>query len=78
MSQWTPCKRRDFVRILRALGFDGPFAGARRHFMTRAGRRLAIPSNDEYSVPQLRFMVREIEALLGRVVSADEWQRLRR
>ena len=24
MSQWVPCKRRDFIQRLRSLGFDGP------------------------------------------------------
>jgi hypothetical protein len=35
--------------------------------------RMAIPSNAEYSVPQLRMMLREIENILGREVSAEEW-----
>ena len=51
MSQWTPCKRRDFVRRLRRLGFDGPLSGGRHHFMTYKQHRMAIPSNLEYSVP---------------------------
>jgi hypothetical protein len=38
--------------------------------------RLAIPSNDEYSVPQLKMMVREVGALLGRTISLDEWNSL--
>jgi len=38
--------------------------------------RLAIPSNTEYSVPQLRMMIREIEEILGREVTFDEWNRL--
>jgi hypothetical protein len=38
-----------------------------------AQKRLAIPSSSEYSVPQLRMMVREVENLLGREVSAEEW-----
>lgn len=49
MSRWTPCKRRDFIRRLRALGFDGPLAGTRHSFMTYESHRLAIPSNTEYS-----------------------------
>lgn len=36
--------------------------------MVLAGHRLALPSNDEYSVPQLRMMLREVEAILGRPV----------
>lgn len=38
--------------------------------------RLAIPSNPEYSVPQLRMMLRELEEILGRRVPLDEWSRL--
>jgi len=38
--------------------------------------RLSIPSNAEYSVPQLRMMLNEVEAIAGYSVSADEWNRL--
>ena len=41
--------------------------------MVLSQNRLAIPSNPEYSVPQLRMTVREIEILLGREISAEEW-----
>lgn len=33
MSRWTPCKRRDFIRKLRKLGFEGPYSGTRHQFM---------------------------------------------
>ena len=76
MSRWTPCKRSDFIRKLRHLGFDGPFSGSRHQFMVLSKNRLAIPSNSEYSVPQLRLMVREIDSLVGREISAEEWSGL--
>jgi hypothetical protein len=38
--------------------------------------RLAIPTNTEYSVPQLRMMIREVESIVGREITADEWNRL--
>ncbi len=76
MNRWTPCKRRVFISRLRALGFDGPWAGSRHQFMLREGHRLALPSNDEYSVPQLRMMLREVEAIVGRRVGPEEWNRL--
>jgi hypothetical protein len=44
--------------------------------MVYAQNRLAIPSNTEYSVPQLRMMVREIEEIMGREITADEWNGL--
>jgi hypothetical protein len=39
-------------------------------------KRLAIPSNAEYSVPQLRVMVREVESILGREIGLEEWNAL--
>jgi hypothetical protein len=76
MSRWAPCKRRDFIRRLRAIGFDGPFSGTRHQFMLYEQHRLAIPSNAEYSVHQLRVMIREVEEILGRGITVDEWSRL--
>lgn len=73
MSRWTPCKRRDFIRRLRQLGFEGPFSGTRHQFMLYEQHRLAIPSNAEYSVAQLRTLIREVEDILGREVTVEEW-----
>ena len=73
LSRWTPCKRADFIRRLVRLGFTGPYSGARHQFMTLGEHRLAIPSNAEFSVGQLRFMIREIENLLARRIDVDEW-----
>jgi hypothetical protein len=38
--------------------------------------RLSIPSNAEFSVPQLRMMIREVESILGRTLDSDEWNHL--
>ena len=58
------------------LGFDGPYSGTRHQFMVYKRHRLAIPSNVEYSVPQLRMMIREVEEIIGRKIKAEEWNRL--
>ena len=76
MSRWVPCKRRDFIRRLRTIGFDGPFAGTRHQFMVYGQHRLAIPSNAEFSVPQLRMMLQETAEIIGREIAADEWNSL--
>lgn len=76
MSRWTPCRRREFIRRLRLLSFDGPFSGTRHRFMTHGHYRLAIPSNAEYSVPQLRMLIREVEEITGREIKAEDWNRL--
>ncbi len=41
--------------------------------MTFAEHRLAIPSNLEYSVPQLRMMIREVQRILDRKITLEEW-----
>jgi len=76
MSRWNPCKRGEFVRRLRWLGFQGTYSGAKHQFMVYQQHRLTIPSNTEYSVPQLRMMLREVEAIIGRQITADEWEQL--
>ncbi|MEH1766918.1 MAG: hypothetical protein V7L27_28215 [Nostoc sp.] len=76
MSRWIPCKRRDFVKKLRRIGFEGTYSGTRHQFMVYGQHRLTIPSNDEYSVPQLRMMIGEVEVILEREIALDEWNSL--
>jgi hypothetical protein len=76
MSQWNPCKRNDFIRRLREFGFAGPYSGAKHQFMIYEQHRLTVPSNKEYSVPQLRMMLREVEEIIGRQIATDEWNKL--
>jgi len=76
MSSWRPCKRRDFIRRLRKIGFVGPYSGTRHEFMVFEKHRLSIPSNAEYSVPQLKMMLSEVELILARAMSLEEWEDL--
>ena len=77
MSHWNPCKRNDFIRRLRRLGFDGPYAGSKHQFMTIRQNRLAVPSNSEYSVPQLKMMLREVAEILGNEMLPEQWNDLK-
>jgi predicted RNA binding protein YcfA (HicA-like mRNA interferase family) len=76
MSQWHPCKRREFIKQLKKLGFEGPYSGTRHQFMVYNNQRLAIPSNTEYSVPQLRMMLNEVKEIIDREITVDEWNNL--
>ena len=76
MSRWLPCKRKEFIRRPRKLGFQGPFSGTRHQFLTYQEHRLAIPSQSEYSVPQPKMMLAEAEDILGRKISLEEWNQL--
>jgi hypothetical protein len=76
MAAWRPLKRREFVRKLRALGLDGPFAGTRHQFMVLGQHRQTIPTNSEFSVPQVRMLLRQVESIVGRSIALDEWDSL--
>jgi hypothetical protein len=76
MAGWRPLKRRDFIRKLRALGFDGPYSGTPHQFMTFGSNRQTIPANTEYSVPQVRMLVRQVEEISQRKINLEEWERL--
>jgi hypothetical protein len=76
MAGWRPVKRRDFIRKLRALGFDGPYSGTRHQFMIFGQHRQTIPTNSEYSVPQIRLLLRQVESILARPVALEEWNAL--
>ena len=76
MAAWRPIKRREFIRKLRTLGFAGPYRGTRHEFLTLGQHRQTIPSNSEYSVPQIKMLVRQVETIVSRRVSIEEWDTL--
>ncbi len=76
MHHLVPCKRKDFIKRLLTLDFEGPYSGTRHQFMIYKNHRLTIPSNKEYSVPQLKMMINEIEIIIDRPISPDEWDSL--
>ena len=44
MPPFGPIKRKDLIRCLRSLGFEGPFSGGKHQFMVRAETTLRIPN----------------------------------
>jgi hypothetical protein len=74
MASWRPCKRREFIRKLRKLGFEPPEAGGKHYYMRRGTFTFTLPSNPEFSAPQLRCLLKEIELGLHRNIPLNEWQ----
>jgi predicted RNA binding protein YcfA (HicA-like mRNA interferase family) len=50
MPALSPCKRREFIRKLKALGYDGPYAGGRHASMSRTARA-TVPGAQTITVP---------------------------
>lgn len=76
MARWAPCKRRTFIAKLIRLGFSPPEPGGRHFYMRYGTYTLTIPGNPEYSIPQLKMLLKEVEHILGRDISLSEWQSL--
>lgn len=72
MPAFGPISRRDLVRNLKKLGFDGPYKGTKHDFMVKGDLTPRIPN------PHRGDISRD---LLGRIleqagVSKEEWRRL--
>jgi len=76
MAKLTPCKRRNFIKKLKKIGFNNPEPGGRHFYMRYGDYTLTLPSNKEYSVPQLKMLLKEIENGIGRKISYKEWENL--
>lgn len=44
MPTFGPISRTNLIRGLRALGFEGPYAGGRHAYMVRGEQRIALPN----------------------------------
>jgi hypothetical protein len=76
MGKCKPCKRRDFIKKLKKLGFEPPEPGGRHFYMRYGTYTLTLPSNKEYSVPQIKMLLSEIERGISRKISLEEWENL--
>lgn len=71
-----PCfgsiKRRDLIRYLKQLGFDGPYTGKSHQFMLRGNVRLIVPNPHKGDIS--KNLLAEILRQAG--VSREEWEEL--
>ena len=76
LHRWVPIKRKDFVRKLTNLGFGDLEPGARHGVMRYGSHKQVIPNNAEYSVPQLKRLLRQVEEKIGGAIFAKDWNNL--
>lgn len=70
MPPWGPISRRDLIRGLRTLGFEGPLSGGKHQFMARGDVVLTIPNphGRDISVGLLSRILRQAG------VTRSEWE----
>jgi len=72
MPRLGPIKRRDLIRHLAELGFEGPFSGRKHEIMSKGEItiRLPNPHRGDISRDLLVRILRQAE------IERDEWERL--
>ena len=69
MPSLNPVSRRELVRKLKSLGFEGPFPGGKHQWMRRNGLRLTIPNPHQGTIDSA--LIRRILRQAG--ITVDEW-----
>jgi predicted RNA binding protein YcfA (HicA-like mRNA interferase family) len=64
--------RRELIRYLRQLGFDGPYSGGKHQFMSRGNLTLRIPNPHQADIGRELL----IRILRQAGISRDEWELL--
>jgi predicted RNA binding protein YcfA (HicA-like mRNA interferase family) len=72
MPRLGPTKRRDLIKYLRELGFDGPYTGSRHQLMVRGEVTVRIPN------PHRGEIGKELVVRILRQAGVDrnEWEQL--
>lgn len=70
MPKLGPVPRRDFLRRMNALGFQGPFSGGKHQYLVRGEIRLPVPNPHQGNIgPGL------LKRILNEAgVSRSEWE----
>jgi predicted RNA binding protein YcfA (HicA-like mRNA interferase family) len=72
MPPFGPIKRRELIRNLRMLGFEGPYTGGRHEYMVKGTLKLFVPNPHRGEIS--RDLLAKILRQAG--VERDEWVEL--
>lgn len=72
MPPFEPIKRRELIRYLRKLGFEGPYSGKKHQFMLKDNLKLIVPNPHQGDIG--KNLLAEILRQAG--VSREEWEEL--
>jgi predicted RNA binding protein YcfA (HicA-like mRNA interferase family) len=72
MPPFGPIKRKDLVRYLAQLGFEGPYSGGKHQFMVKGDITIRIPNPHQADIG--RELLRRILQQAG--ISRDAWEKL--
>jgi hypothetical protein len=72
MPPLGPIKRKDLLRYLKQLGFEGPYAGGKHQFVIKGDLSLRVPNPHQSDIGK-ELLIRILrQGGIGR----DEWEKL--
>jgi predicted RNA binding protein YcfA (HicA-like mRNA interferase family) len=72
MPQIGPIKRQELIRLLKQLGFDGPYAEGKHQYMVKEGLKVRIPNPHQGDISQSLLL-----AILKQAnISRSQWEQL--
>lgn len=72
MPAFAPVKRRDLIRYLKELGFEGPYSGGKHQFMAKGEITVRVPN--PYQTDIGRELLARILRQAG--INKDDWEKL--
>lgn len=72
MPAFGPIQRKDLIRYLKQLGFEGPYSGGKHQFMVKETLRLTIPNPHQGEISKALL----IKLLRQAGISRDAWEQL--
>jgi predicted RNA binding protein YcfA (HicA-like mRNA interferase family) len=72
MPPFGPIKRQDLIRYLKALGFEGPYAGGKHQYLVHNETKLALPNPHQGDIS--RDLLARILRQAG--IDKDDWEKL--
>jgi predicted RNA binding protein YcfA (HicA-like mRNA interferase family) len=72
MPHLGPLKRKELIRLLRILGYEGPYSGGKHQFMIKGQTTLRIPNPHQSDIGKELL----IKILKQAKIDRETWERL--
>jgi predicted RNA binding protein YcfA (HicA-like mRNA interferase family) len=72
MPRFGPIKRKNLIRYLRQVGFEGPYSGGKHQFMIKGSITLRIPNSHQNDIGK-ELLVRILRQAR---IDRDGWEKL--
>jgi predicted RNA binding protein YcfA (HicA-like mRNA interferase family) len=72
MPRFGPIRRRDLIRYLKRLGFEGPYSGGKHQFLVKNDITVRLPNPHQGDIGQ-EFLARILRQAR---IDRDQWEAL--